>query len=62
MNTVPVDHSVKLQASPEWRSPPPGRWIVVWHRQILPRTQVDHAQPLINIAFRNLDALTPFAM
>ena len=59
MKTIPVDKSFKLQAAPDWYSPPPGRWIVVWHRQVLPRIAADHTQPLVNIAFRNPDVLTP---
>ena len=58
METIPVDEPVTLQATPEWRSPPKGRWIVVWYRQALPSIARDNPQPLVNIAFRNLDALT----
>ena len=59
MKTIPVDKSIKLQSTPDWYSPPPGRWIVVWHRQVLPRIVAEHAEPLVNITFRHLDALTP---
>ena len=59
MRTIPVDKPLKLQATPEWRVPPNGRWIVAWYRQVLPRLGANHEQPLVNIAFRNLDALTP---
>ena len=59
MKTIPVDKSIKLQATPDWYSPPSGRWIVVWHRQVLPRIVAEHTEPLVNVTFRNLDALTP---
>ena len=55
MKTIPVDHRVKLQVAPPWTSPPKGRWIVVWYRQVLPRRQGDNALPLVNIALRNAD-------
>lgn len=58
METIPVDKAVKLQATHAWRSPPKGRWIVVWYRQAI-SVRGDNPQPLVNIAFRNLDALTP---
>ena len=58
MRTIRVDQPVKLQGTPDWRPPPEGRWIVVWYRQVLPRVGANHEQPLLNIAFRNLNALT----
>ncbi|MCY4505552.1 MAG: hypothetical protein OXG35_01120 [Acidobacteria bacterium] len=54
MKTVPVDRPVKLQAAP-WTPPPNGRWIVVWYRQVLPRSGSDNPLPVVNIALRNLD-------
>ena len=55
MRTIPVDHPVRLQVARPWTSPPKGRWIVVWYRQVLPRRQRDDTLPLVNIALRNVD-------